>query len=52
MRKVFGLIGAIAGGWLGWALGAPVSLFVAFLISIVGTGAGLYVGYRIAARYS
>ena len=52
MRKVFGLIGATVGGWLGWALGAPISIFTAFVISMVGTGVGLYIGYRLAARYS
>lgn len=51
MRRMFGLIGATAGGWLGWALGAPLSLFVAFLFGMVGTGLGLYLGYRIAANY-
>lgn len=52
MRTAFGLIGASVGGWAGWALGAPVSFFVAFLVSMVGTGVGLYMGYRFAARYS
>ena len=52
MRKLFGLIGATVGGWLGWAIGAPISIFTAFLISIVGTGVGLYIGYRLASRYS
>jgi hypothetical protein len=31
-----------AGGWVGWAIGAPFSIFFAFLVSIVGTGVGLY----------
>ncbi len=52
MRKMFGLIGASAGRWIGWVLGAGVSFFTAFMLSIVGTGIGLYVGYRLAARYS
>ncbi len=52
MRKMFGLIGATAGGWVGWALGAGISLFTAFMLSMVGTGIGLYVGYRLAARYT
>jgi hypothetical protein len=29
------------GGWIGWALGAQVSIFVAFIVSMVGTGLGL-----------
>lgn len=38
-------LGAVAGGWLG----AQVSLFVGFVLSVVGTGVGLYAGRRIAA---
>lgn len=30
------------GGWLGWAAGATISLFTAFIVSIIGTGVGLY----------
>lgn len=52
MRKLLGLVGATAGGWLGWAAGAPIGIMTAFLLSMVGTGVGLYVGYRIATRYS
>jgi hypothetical protein len=44
MTKLINLIGMTAGGWLGWALGSPVSLLAAFLLSMVGTGAGLYAG--------
>ncbi len=52
MRKLFGLIGASAGGWLGWALGAPISMFAAYMASIVLTGVGMYLGFRFAARFS
>jgi hypothetical protein len=52
MRRLYGLIGATVGGWLGWAAGAWISIFVAFILSVVGTGVGLYLGYRLAARYS
>lgn len=51
MKRLFGLIGATAGGWIGWTLGMPVSFFTAFMAGMVGTGIGLYIGYRIAARY-
>lgn len=36
-----------AGGWLGWAAGMLVSVWLAFILSAVGTGIGLYVGRRI-----
>ncbi|MEX0892171.1 MAG: hypothetical protein WEB88_08370 [Gemmatimonadota bacterium] len=52
MRKLFSLIGAMVGGWLGWYLGAPVSVFAAFVVSMLGTGVGLYLGNRLATRYS
>jgi uncharacterized membrane protein YeaQ/YmgE (transglycosylase-associated protein family) len=52
MRKLFGLIGASVGGWVGWILGEPISFLAAFLIGMIGTGVGLYLGYRIAARYT
>lgn len=51
MGKLLGFLGLTAGGWLGWAVGARVSFSVAFLLSIVGTGVGLYVGRRIAQEY-
>ena len=35
------------GGWLGWTVGAAVSFFTAFMISMVGTGVGLYAIRRL-----
>jgi uncharacterized membrane protein YeaQ/YmgE (transglycosylase-associated protein family) len=49
--KLFGSIGATAGGWLGWYLGAPAGTFTAFVASMVGTGVGIYAGRWLAARY-
>lgn len=51
MGKLLGFIGLTAGGWIGWAVGAPLSFTAAFLLSIVGSGVGLYVGRRIAQDY-
>lgn len=51
MRKLMGFIGATAGGWVGWALGAPVGIMTAFMLSIVGTGLGIYAGQKIARHY-
>ena len=36
-----------AGGWVGWLVGAGISIFTAFLVSVVGMGAGLYLTRRI-----
>ncbi|HEX6589090.1 MAG TPA: hypothetical protein VF039_08710 [Longimicrobiales bacterium] len=52
MKKLLGLVGATAGGWLGWIIGEPGGFFLAFMLSIVGTGIGMYYGYRLASRYS
>jgi uncharacterized membrane protein YeaQ/YmgE (transglycosylase-associated protein family) len=51
VTKLFGFIGATVGGYLGWAVGAPVGIMTAFMVSMVGTGAGLYVGRKVASYY-
>jgi hypothetical protein len=51
MNKLLAFFGMTIGGWLGWALGSPMGLFAAFILSIVGTGVGLYFGRRIANDY-
>jgi hypothetical protein len=52
MRKGLGLVGAFLGGWLGWYAGAMVSPTVAFLVSAVASGFGMYIGIRVAQNYS
>ncbi len=44
-------IGATVGGYAGWAIGARFGTMTAFILSIVGTGAGIYFGNRIASNY-
>ena len=51
MKGLLGTIGMLAGSWAGWFLGAPAGFFVAFLVSGVGAGVGLYYGRKLAARY-
>ena len=46
MKRLLDLIGMTVGGWLGWAAGAPVSIFTAFIISMIGTGFGLWATRR------
>jgi hypothetical protein len=36
------MIGMTVGGWLGWMAGDAISIFTAFVLSMVGTGIGLY----------
>jgi hypothetical protein len=52
MSKLMVFIGATAGGWLGWFAGAPFGTMTAFVLSMVGTGVGIYVARRWAANYS
>ena len=49
MSKLLTFLGATVGGAIGWWLGARVGIMTAFFVSVVGTGAGVYAGRRIAA---
>jgi hypothetical protein len=51
MNKIMNLIGMTVGGGLGWVLGAGISVFTAFIVSVVGTGLGLYAAQRFTRRY-
>lgn len=51
MSKLLGWLGLTVGGWVGWAIGARHSLGAALLLSVVGTGLGLYLGRRIDRDY-
>jgi len=51
MGKLFSFIGATIGSYAGWALGATVGFTTAFMLSMVGTGIGIYYGHRIAKTY-
>jgi len=47
MKRLLDLVGMTVGGWLGWMLGAWISIFTAFVTGMVGTGAGLYAARRL-----
>ncbi|HEX9608345.1 MAG TPA: hypothetical protein VF962_14050 [Gemmatimonadaceae bacterium] len=51
MGKLFAFVGSTIGGYAGWALGATVGLTTAVMVSMVGTGIGIYYGRRIAKAY-
>ena len=51
MSRLLSLAGATAGGWLGWWLGAHVGTMTAFVVSMLGTGVGIYAGRRLAHEY-
>jgi hypothetical protein len=52
VSKLLALVGATVGGYAGWAVGAPVGVMTAFMLSIVGTGLGVYAGRRLAQHFS
>jgi hypothetical protein len=47
MKRMIIMVGATAGGWLGWWLGGHVGIFMALVLSMIGTGAGLYFTRRL-----
>ncbi len=51
MGKLFSFIGSTIGGYAGWMLGAPVGITTAFMVSMVGTGIGMYYGRQFARAY-
>jgi hypothetical protein len=50
MRKPLTYVGSMVGSYLGWYLGARVGMTTAFCLSMVGLGAGIYFGGKLAAR--
>jgi phosphate/sulfate permease len=50
VKRLLDLVGMSAGGWIGWIAGTPISTFVAFIVSIVGTGFGLWATRRYVTR--
>ena len=48
ISRLLGFVGMTVGGGLGWWLGARHGIMTAFIVSVVGTGVGLYVGKRVA----
>jgi hypothetical protein len=50
VKGILNLIAMSAGGWVGWVVGARLSVFTAFIVSVVGTGMGLYAAQRFTRR--
>ena len=51
MTKLAAFVGSSIGGTIGWWLGAYVGTMTAFMLSMVGTGLGIYVARRVMAEY-
>jgi catechol 2,3-dioxygenase-like lactoylglutathione lyase family enzyme len=50
LSKLLAWVGATLLGALGWWAGEREGMFTAFVLSMVGTGVGLYLGRRMAAH--
>ena len=53
MTKLFIWIGIFAGGWIGWWIGTKLGFefFGAFMISNLGSIAGVFIGWKVAQEY-
>ena len=51
MEKIITTLGAFIFSWLGWWIGAQISIMTAFMVSMVGTGFGIYAGRRVTRHY-
>jgi hypothetical protein len=45
-----GSIGAFIGGTIGWYAGEGIGMMTAFMLSIVGTGVGIYFAKKMMDR--
>lgn len=52
VQRILDLIGMSAGGWVGWMIGAWIieGIFTAFIVSMIGTGIGLYLTRRLTKQ--
>jgi hypothetical protein len=50
MRRPLTFLGSIVGSYLGWLLGAQVGVLTAALMSMIGMGAWMYFGGRLAKQ--
>lgn len=51
MNRLLIFLGMTVLGWVGWWIGAKAGFAAAFILSGVGSMAGVYVGWRIARDY-
>lgn len=51
MKGFLNMMGMSVGGWIGWFLGAQISIFTAFIVSMVGTGVALFYTQRAVKRF-
>ena len=52
MGRLFGFVGATVLGYVGWFLGMLVGITTAVILTIIGSGLGIYYGRKVAQYYS
>lgn len=52
MKRLLDMITMTAGSYLGWMISAYISIFTAFIVSMVGMGLGLYLGLYLGRRFT
>jgi len=52
MKTIIIIILTSVCGWVGWWLGYQVGIFTALVLSMIGTGLGVYAGRKINQMYS
>jgi hypothetical protein len=48
--KLIPYLFAVAGSWVGWAIGRNVGLMTGYFLGLVGLATGIYFGRRIVKR--
>ncbi len=51
MNKLCIIVAITVLGWVGWWIGDKISFMTGFLLSGIGSVAGIYVGWRINRDY-
>jgi hypothetical protein len=51
VKRLVDLIGMTAAGTLGWIAGAGISVFTAFIVSVVASGLGLWATRHFLTRH-
>jgi hypothetical protein len=52
MKKLLVLVGTTIGSAIGWWIGDHFGIMTAFILSMIGTGLGMYIGIRVAREYA
>jgi hypothetical protein len=51
MKRICIILGIVVFGWIGWWIGAKIGFMTAYVLSTLGSMAGVYVGWRIYRDY-